>query len=144
MEFSNNGIDILEKLEGFSAVPYRDVAGNLTVGYGTETTSNETITEDTALDLLVAKTNTIVDSINSMVTVPLNQNQFDALVIFAYNVGIGALQRSTLLKLVNAQMFINASDQFLAWDHVHIHGQSFVNKGLENRRKAEQALFLTK
>ena len=77
------------------------------------------------------------DAVNKLVTVPLNQNQFDALVDFTFNLGITSLKSSTLLKLLNQGAYTGASNQILAWDHVN----GVVNPGLTRRRIAEKALF---
>ncbi len=74
------------------------------------------------------------------VTVPLNQNQFDALVSLTYNIGSGAFNNSTLLKKLNKGDYQGAADQFLVWNKAG----GKVMKGLVRRREAEQALFLKK
>jgi lysozyme len=81
--------------------------------------------------------------VNGCVTSTINQNQFDALVIFAYNVGNHALQNSTLLKKVNTNDFKEAFNQFLVWDKVRSNGMFVEVNGLKNRRLAEQKLFNT-
>ncbi len=73
------------------------------------------------------------------VDVALTQNQFDALVSFTFNVGVGAEAASTLLKVLNAGNYQAAADQFIRWDHVN----GVVDPGLTRRRQAEQALFLS-
>ena len=77
--------------------------------------------------------------VSSLVKAPLNQNQFDALVSFAYNVGGGAFASSTLLKLINAGAFGAAAAQFTKWDLA----RGEVSAGLLRRRQAEQQLFVT-
>lgn len=77
------------------------------------------------------------DSIGSLVKVPLTQNQFDALASFVFNVGSGAFENSTLLKLLNAGSYQLAAIEFPRWDHDN--GQ--VSAGLLRRRDAEQELF---
>ncbi len=76
-------------------------------------------------------------TVNEAVTVPLNQNQFDALVSLTYNIGSGAFKNSTLLKLLNKGDYQGAADQFLAWKKAG----GKVMKGLVRRREAERALF---
>ena len=66
-------------------------------------------------------------------------NQFDALVSFTFNVGVGAEGHSTMAKLINARNFAGAAAQFPLWDHV----DGLPNAGLLRRRQAEQALFLS-
>lgn len=74
----------------------------------------------------------------SCVTVPLNQNQYDALAAWAYNVGTGAACGSTLVRLLNQGQYAKACDQLLRWDRAS--GRQV--RGLTNRRKAERALCL--
>jgi lysozyme len=69
----------------------------------------------------------------------VNPNQFDALVSFAFNLGVGALAHSTLLHYVNQEMFTVAADQFPRWDYAGGHESA----GLQKRRLAERTLFLT-
>lgn len=71
--------------------------------------------------------------------IPLNQNEFDALVSFAYNLGVGAEAHSTLMKLVNASDFDGAAAEFLKWDHEN----GVVVPGLTRRRTAERDLFIS-
>jgi len=84
------------------------------------------------------------DVVNRAVKVPLSQNQFNALVDFAYNEGDGALEISTLLKKLNAGEYQAAAEQFLAWDEVTdpATGKKVVNEDLVKRRQKERALFL--
>lgn len=78
-----------------------------------------------------------VDDVNNLVLVELTQGEFDALVDFDFNLGGGALSKSTLLKLVNQCEFEKAADEFDKWDHCH--GQ--VVAGLLRRREAERGEF---
>ena len=145
MEFSENGMTLLENLEGFRGKPYADSGGKMTVGYGHLIVPGDGVclgdiigpckgSELLALDVKIA-----VDGVNKNVTKSINQNQFDALVIFAFNVGVYAFKTSTLLRLLNLGDVTGACNQFLRWDMV---GGVHV-PGLRKRRVAEQALFLT-
>jgi lysozyme len=78
-------------------------------------------------------------AVNNAVTVPLNQNQFDALVSLAYNIGTNAFSKSTLVKKLNANDIRGAADQFDVW--VNAGGKRM--QGLVNRRAKEKALFLS-
>ncbi|ENW93323.1 hypothetical protein F904_01447 [Acinetobacter dispersus] len=84
--------------------------------------------------------NRFEQAINGSVTVPLSQNQFDALVSLTYNIGENAFKSSTLLKMLNVGNYQGAADQFLVWNKSN--GQ--VLNGLVRRRKAERELFLEK
>ena len=77
-----------------------------------------------------------------LVQVAVDDGQFGALVAFAFNVGVGALGKSTLLRLLNAGDRMGAANQFLAWDKGRINGVLQPLKGLTRRRRAERALFL--
>lgn len=127
---------------------YADSAGVPTIGYGhtRDVRLNGAITEDEADALLESDLAEFVDGVNRLVRVPLDQHQFDALVAFAFNVGLDededtkaeGLGDSTLLRLVNAGQFGLAARQFTLW--VYSNGQ--VSRGLERRRIAEQAMWL--
>lgn len=127
--------------EGFSAVAYQDGGGIWTCGYGhtAGVKDGDTCTKDQAQEWLAEDVQNAENAVNTYVTVPLTQNQFDALVSFTYNVGAGSLQHSTLLKLLNAGENMGAASQFLAWNHIN--GQ--LSKGLMARRVAERNLFMT-
>lgn len=83
-------------------------------------------------------TNWVSSAINNSVKVPLNQNQFDALASFTFNVGVGSEAHSTLVKDLNVWNIPAAANQFLVWNHVN----GVVDPGLTRRRQAEQTLFL--
>ncbi len=137
---SPNGVDLIKSFEGFSAVPYADPAGIMSIGYGHKILPGElfdTITEDTGLALLRSDLFDTEQAVNELVTVPLNQNQFDALVSFTYNLGQGRLKESTLLQLLNDGDYQGASAQIIRWRFVG----TTVSDGLYRRRQAEQALF---
>src|SRR5208282_6189833 len=85
-------------------------------------------------DLSVAET-----EVNKANDVNLNQNQFDALVSFCYNIGTTAYRDSTLLKDVNEQKYLDAADEFVKWV---TDGDGHVIEGLVSRRRAERALFV--
>jgi lysozyme len=150
MEFSDNGLALVKKLEGFRARAYPDSGGKMTIGYGhlivpgDGVPRGDILEEVQATGLLKRDIQKAVDCVNGCVTSTINQNQFDALVIFAFNVGNHALQNSTLLKCVNKEDFDGASKQFMLWCKVHNAQGMFVEVvGLKNRRKAEVALFNT-
>lgn len=145
MQFSQKGIDLLKKLEGFRPFPYRDQAGYSTIGYGTRIAQNKdgtftipSVTEESATQLLLEKATPVIAGINHVVIVSLNQNQFDALVCFAYNVGENAFNTSTLLRLLNLGDYIGAANQFDRW----VFDGGKESEGLKNRRAAEKQLFL--
>jgi len=147
MNISQNGLNMIKSFEGFRSRPYLDSTGIPTIGYGTisypdgtrVTMDDSDITEDQAEQYLMFQINQKTSSINNMLTISVNQNQFDSLCSFVYNLGSGALHGSTLLKLVNQGDFINAAHEFHKWDHA---GGVQV-AGLTRRRLAEATLFST-
>lgn len=151
MDFSQNGVDTLKQLEGFSPKAYKDSANKSTIGYGhvivpgDGVAFGEIIDPVKATSLLLADVAKAVDGVNAAVTNNnINQNQFDAMVIFAYNVGVYAFQSSTLLRKFNAGDIAGASDEFPKWNKIHTAQGMFVEvTGLTNRRLAEQKLFNT-
>lgn len=148
MDISQNCLDLVKKWEGFRANAYLDPVGIPTIGYGTIRYPNgqkvqmgDVISEPEAEDLMKLESDEFAEVVNKAVTTTLNQNQFDALVSFCYNVGAGAFQGSTLLKKLNAADFPGAADQFLVWNKGTKNGVKVVIDGLTNRRKDEKALF---
>jgi lysozyme len=142
---SEAGKNLIKEFEGFRAKAYLCPAGVWTVGYGTTRINGNKVTEDTQLTteeadiFLEQDLKSFEDAINKNVDVELTQNQFDALVAFVYNVGVGNFQKSTLLKILNRGEYDAASEQFLRWDKAG--GKKLA--GLTRRRKAEQKLFLS-
>jgi GH24 family phage-related lysozyme (muramidase) len=147
MVTGNNGIDLIKKSEGCELDAYLDAVGIWTIGYGhTGTVDGKAIcfgmviTQDEAIELLKADLRKFEKSVEELVTTEINQNQFDALVSFTYNVGPGNLKKSTLLKKVNTDDFNGAAEEFLKWNKA---GGRVLN-GLTTRREAEKKLFLEK
>ncbi len=147
---SKQGVAFIAGWEGFSSVPYNDAANNATIGYGHLLHSGPvsaadrqkwgTITRDRARDLLAGDLLNAERCVLENVKPPFAfQWRFDALVSFVFNVGCGAFERSTLLRLLNAgRLRKGAADELLKWDYAG--GQQLP--GLLARRKAERALFL--
>jgi lysozyme len=154
MNTSINGINFIKKEESCVLKSYQDSAGVWTIGWGStmyrsgkRVGPDETITQQEADDLLSWEVGNKEPSVSAFVNnLKLNQNQYDALVSFAYNVGIGALQGSTLLKVIKknpADPYIR--DCFLMWNKITDQktGKKVVSKGLTNRRKLEADLYFT-
>lgn len=151
-KLSDNGLNILKASEKFSPVVYLDSAGKPTIGYGTliDTEAekyllNKKITEAEATALMRKDVEKYEQAVNGWVKVPLTQNQFDALVIFAYNVGLGAFQKSTLLKNLNDGTHkTELVSEFRKYIYVTDPStkQKVVSKGLQKRRETEAQLFL--
>ena len=137
---SANGIALLKHYEGLELTAYRDVAGVLTIGYGgTENVEpGMTITAQGADRLRNPLERDFVPGVFTALTRAPNQHQFDAMCSLAYNVGVSAFARSTLVKRFNSGAMEAAADQFLVW---HYAGKRSI-KGLRKRRAAERMLFL--
>ena len=132
---SKKGIDLIKSFEGCKLKEYRCPAGVLTIGYGHtgDVKEGQVITQAQADSLLVKDLQRFVDGVNKLLKVEVTQCQFDALESFSYNCGLGSLQKSTLLKCVNAKWWTNASKEFLKWNKAG----SKVLAGLTRRRIAE-------
>ena len=142
MNISNKGIELIKKYEGCRLSSYKCPAGVWTIGYGHTTGAREgmKITLKEANIFLQNDLKIHEKNVAKLVKVPLNQNQFDALVSFEFNVGISNFQKSTLLKKLNKNDFIGASGEFEKW----IYANHKPLLGLAKRRKAEKELFLLK
>src|SRR5574337_475226 len=142
MDYSANGRALTERCEGLRLTAYQDSVGVWTIGYGhtgSDVHPNLTCTQEQADAWLQQDIQGAVHVVNTVVKVPLNQNQFDALVDFVFNLGSGAFQGSTLLKLLNQGNYQGASNEFPKWNHAG----GVVLAGLTTRRLAEQKLFNT-
>ena len=138
--YSVAGVAMTKQLEGLQLTAYQDQAGRWTIGYGhagPDVHAGLTITQAQAEQLLERDLAAAVACVNRAVTSGINQNQFDALVDFVFNLGCGSLLSSTLLRQVNAGDFTAAAQQFLLWDHAG----GLVVPGLLERRRAELQLF---
>lgn len=145
-----SGINIVKKFEGLHKVTqegyvraYRCPAGKWTIGYGhtkgvrsgmraTPTECDEFLRQD------LEEAGAIV---RRHVSVPLSQNQFDALVSFVFNLGGGNFQSSTLLKKLNRGLYEEIPAQILRWNKARVDGKLTELRGLTRRRTAEAALF---
>lgn len=144
MQISLRGLAHIKGWEGFRAQVYLDQAGKPTIGYGHLIKPYETfttITEAEASALLAKDVSSAEAAVNRGVKVAINQNQFDALVSFAFNVGNSAFANSTLLKRINAGQFTEAANEFGRWVFITLGGKKVVSNGLVNRRVADYNLF---
>jgi lysozyme len=141
MVYSPNGRAMTEQFEGLRLTSYQDSVGVWTIGYGhtSGVAAGMTCTQEQADAWLAQDVEGAAYVVNSVVTAPLNQNQFDALVDFVFNLGSGNFQSSTLLKYLNQGDYQDASGQFPLWNHAG----GVVVAGLTARRLAEQKLFDT-
>ncbi|OOF40850.1 hypothetical protein BKK47_02790 [Rodentibacter mrazii] len=151
MTISQQGINELIGSESLRLKAYQDQGKVWTIGYGHTGHINGvpigagmTITKDQADTILRGKLKEFENAVNSSVKVPLSQNQFDALVSLAYNIGGGAFSRSNIPKYLNSGDFQKAADTILEFNKSRQNGEprpSF-NKGLFNRRVREREMFL--
>lgn len=144
MKTSDRGVALIKAHEGLRLTAYTDPVGVWTIGYGHTTTAGPPKVErgmkitDAGADAILRQDLAKFEGyVSSAVKVPLNQNEFDALVSFTFNLGPGNLRSSTLLKKLNAGDRAGAADEFLKW--VRAGGKTLP--GLVKRREAERALF---
>ncbi len=146
MQVSTAGINLICSFEGKRLIAYDDGVGVWTIGFGTTIYPNgikvkrgDTCTTEQAKAYMAHDLKKFESAVNSAVTMLINQNQFDALVSLAYNIGTGAFKESTLLKKLNAKDYKGAAAQFDVWNK----GGGKVMQGLVNRRAVERKLFLS-
>lgn len=134
-------IDLIKQFEGCKLKAYKCPAGVWTIGYGrtTDVKEGDTCTQEQADNWLTEEVDEFAHLVMDMVKVPLTQHELDALTSFAYNVGLGALRKSTLLKRINESDFDAAAEEFTKWNKAG----GNVLPGLVKRRKAERDLFLS-
>lgn len=144
---SDNGVKLLQQFEGCELVAYQDSIGVWTIGYGNTQYENGTsvkrgdkITLARAKQLFVSIGNRFSSGVRKRVKADVNQNQFDALVSITYNIGFGNLDKSTLLKKVNANPFDDTiKAEFMKWNKAG----GKVLKGLTTRRQKEANLYFS-
>ena len=142
MKTSTNGIDLICSFEGLRLKAYDDGVGVWTIGYGTTVINGRKVKKGDTCTLEQAKSYMAQDlkqfeSAVNQVKVPLNQNQYDALVSLTYNIGVSAFLSSTLFKKLNAKDYKGAAEQFGRWNRAG----GKVMRGLTNRRAKERKLF---
>lgn len=136
MNISDQGLLLIKMREGSRTHAYLDTKGIPTIGVGhtAGVQMGDCITDEQVLDLLREDIAIVEVAINSLVTVQLTQNQFDALCSFIFNVGVNAFKNSTLLRRLNFQDYMGASQAFDMW---HIPPE------ITSRRNSEKAQFLS-
>lgn len=144
MKTSQKGLDLIKEYEGLRLNAYLCPAKVWTIGYGHTSAAGAPavrrgmkITKARAEEILRADLAKYEAGVLAAVSVPITQGQFDALVSFAYNCGVGALRKSTLLKRVNAKQFDRVPAEFMKWTR----GGGKELPGLVRRRRAECALW---
>lgn len=139
MKYSGQWLNETAQLEGIRLIAYQDIVGVWTIGAGHTqgVTKGETCTYAQALSWLSQDLQQVENSLNSEVDVTLTQGEFDALVDFGFNLGIHAMESSTLWKFLQEGDFRDAATQFPRWDHAG--GKEVA--GLLHRRLLEEARF---
>lgn len=138
---NEGGLELIKRFEGFSAKPYLCPAGYLTVGYGHVVRNPDNfrhgISQREALEILASDVEEAERCVLRFIAVPLTDGQFDALVSFTFNLGSGALQRSTLRRRINRGEHEDVPAEFMKW--VWAGGRKL--KGLISRRAEEALLY---
>jgi lysozyme len=132
---------MIQNFEGLRLAAYRDAVGILTIGYGHtgNVTEGQVIPLEEAERLLRADLLHFETQLQQLVRVSLNQHQFDSLVSFTFNVGLGAFKMSTMRRLLNLGQYGDVSKQFGRWVYGNINQPPLP--GLIKRRAVEAALF---
>lgn len=150
MKTSQRGIDIIKRWEGVKLVAYFCPANVPTIGIGHTRTvtradvhAQRRITAEEAERLLAEDLATFERGVLRLCTLPPNQNQFDAFVSLAFNIGLGAFERSTALRRHNEGDFDAAAGAIEMWNKATVNGKRVVLRGLVARRADEKALYLT-
>ena len=145
-QINEDGLLIVKSLEGLELEAYQDSVGVWTIGYGHTSMAGPpqvypgmAISEAEAEQILRQDLNLFEGGVEDAVAISTHPDQFSAMVSFSFNVGLGAFRDSTLLRKHNGGDFAGAADEFLRW--VYAGGQRLL--GLERRRKAERALYLS-
>ncbi|WNL28155.1 lysozyme [Arcobacter cryaerophilus gv. pseudocryaerophilus] len=144
MKVSSKGLELIKEFEGFSSVAYLCSAKKATIGYGntfwedgTPVKIGDQISKERAETLLKHVVDNFSVAVEVDIKIEVSQNQFDAMVSLAYNIGLGAFKNSTLLRQLNRGNFVGASQEFLRWDKSN--GKPLL--GLTRRREREKLLF---
>lgn len=156
MILSEDGSNLIKRFEGVRLKPYRCPAGLWTIGVGSVLYPEQhaqtlkeraqfclkpehfrNFTEDEVDELFRKDIRRFERGVRRLITYPINQHQFDALVSFAFNLGLGALQRSTLRRKINRGDLVGAQEEFPKWRRAG----GKILQGLVRRRAAEAAMF---
>jgi len=141
MQISQEGLSLIKKFEGCKLESYKCAAGVWTIGYGSTDGISEgmSISQERADMLLLEDVEKFEQAVNDLVEVSLEQNQFDALVSWTFNLGPANLKNSTLLKVLNSSHvdWNDVPEQIKRWNKAG----GKVLEGLVRRREAEALLF---
>ena len=141
-------VDLIKEFEGFKGYAYIDTDGTPVIGYGLSKVAGipvqigDRISPSQADVALDAHLREIDRELNKLVKVELSDRQLSALASIAFNVGVGAIEDSTLVRKINAEDYAGAANEFLRWDKANLGGQLVQMPGLTRRRAAEREMFL--
>jgi GH24 family phage-related lysozyme (muramidase) len=145
----DRGIALIKEFEGLYLKAYLCPAGIPTIGWGTteypdgrKVKIGETISEQDAERFLRHHVQVYVNALNNALKIPVNDNQYSALLSWTYNIGAGAMRSSTLIRVLNQGNYAQAADELLRWDKATVNGVKRVLSGLARRRRSERELFL--
>ena len=141
MKTSQKGIDLIKEFEGYSERVYMCAGGKYTIGYGHTrgVEVGDTCTREQAEKYLREDLQDAEEAVLALITVPLSQNQFDALVSLVYNIGSGHFYDSTIRKVINLKIS-DIEEYRKAW-MMWVKSRGKVLKGLVRRREAEFKMF---
>jgi lysozyme len=144
-QVSRAAVDLIKRFEGYRQKAAQLPDGRWTVGYGHTLTAREgaSVSEKDAEALLLYDLISVAHSVNEHTYTPLNQNQFDALVCFAFNIGLDNFLRSGVLRRINEGSLLQAACAMEMWRKADFEGERIVIDALVRRRAAEKTLFLT-
>lgn len=145
MKTSDTGVALIKRFEGLELEAYKDIAGIWTIGYGhtgPDVQPGMRISEHEAEELLKSDLRPREEAVTRLTSVSLNQNEFDSLVSFVYNVGIDSYRKSTARKRLNANNRVGAAEALTWWNKATVGGVLREVRGLTRRRASERALFL--
>ena len=144
MRISEQGVRLIKRFEGLRLTAYKCPTGYWTIGWGHTygVKPGQKITKEQAevylkQDLVVAE-----DAVDKLVSTPLNQGMYDALVSFVFNLGAVRFKNSTLLRRLNQGAYDLVPDEFLRWVYGTVDGKTQKLPGLVERRTAEKEMFL--
>ena len=146
---SDIAVNLVKEFEGFKDYAYIDTDGTPVIGYGLSKIDGvpvkvgDRITPSQADAALNAHLQEIQQELDKVVKVELSDRQFSALASISFNVGVGAIKDSTLLRKINAKDYTAAANEFLRWDKANMRGRLVQLPGLSRRRAAERKLFLS-
>tara|TARA_R100001594_G_scaffold51860_2_gene85341 strand:- start:898 stop:1353 length:456 start_codon:yes stop_codon:yes gene_type:complete len=143
MKTSQEGVALIKKFEGCKLESYLCAASVWTIGFGSTkgVTEGMSISQERADMLLLEDLEEFEESVNNLIKVDLEQNQFDSIIAWTFNLGASNLSASTLLQKINNKEWDEVPEQIKRWNKATVNGEKQVLEGLVRRREAEALLF---